>query len=113
MIDDVQWFVGIDWANAEEHVRFFTEFQYMLSCVHFGEKSLGSKMSGFHGSGLPLPIGVDHCRRHVARIAQRRCSAWSGVSVTPAAGPAVSHGVIRAGAGCPPRDIERGLLERH
>jgi hypothetical protein len=45
-----------------------------------------------------LPIGVNHRRCHIARIAKRRSPSWSGISASPATGPAVSHGIVRAGA---------------
>ncbi|MDB5610234.1 MAG: hypothetical protein JWP25_7134 [Bradyrhizobium sp.] len=47
---------------------------------------------------LPLPIGVDHRRSDVGRIAKRRRAARSGISATTAASSAVSHCIIRTRA---------------
>jgi hypothetical protein len=49
--------------------------------------------------GQPLPVGLNHHRRHVARIAKRRSTARPRVGAAPAARSAISHAVIWTSAG--------------
>jgi hypothetical protein len=44
----------------------------------------------------PLPIGLNHRRRHIARIAKRRGPARPRVSAPSTTGPSVPHGIVRA-----------------
>jgi hypothetical protein len=53
---------------------------------------------GISARGLPLPVGFDHRRRHIARLAKRCSTARSGVSAAPAVSSAISHGVVWTGA---------------